>query len=296
MNARFRTIASTYGLLSPWILTLSIFWLYPLGYALYISFTKVITLSGESEWVGLANYAAVFNDRLFFVALQNTVVFALGTVPLTTVLALTLAVTLNSARTRWKDVFRAVAFVPTVTSIVVISLIFTNLYAHDGQINALLKLLDVPYPERGWLLEPSTALVSVMAMDVWMSVGYYAVLFLAGLQAIPTDLYEAAELSAAGAWTQFRRITLPLLKPTMMFVLVINTIKSFQVFVEIYVMTKGGPLPLEGTTTTLVYEVYKNAFEKTDSLGYASAFAFVMFLLLLLLSLVQARYFRPTDR
>ncbi|MFM8438865.1 MAG: carbohydrate ABC transporter permease [Candidatus Kapaibacterium sp.] len=296
MNARFRTIASTYGLLSPWILTLSIFWLYPLGYALYISFTKVITLTGESEWVGLANYTAVFNDRLFFVALQNTVVFALGTVPLTTVLALALAVTLNSARTRWKDVFRAVAFVPTVTSIVVISLIFTNLYAHDGQINALLKLLDVPYPERGWLLEPSTALVSVMAMDVWMSVGYYAVLFLAGLQAIPTDLYEAAELSAAGAWTQFRRITLPLLKPTMMFVLVINTIKSFQVFVEIYVMTKGGPLPLEGTTTTLVYEVYKNAFEKTDSLGYASAFAFVMFLLLLLLSLVQVRYFRPTDR
>ncbi|MFM8179587.1 MAG: carbohydrate ABC transporter permease, partial [Candidatus Kapaibacterium sp.] len=107
MNARFRTIASTYGLLSPWILTLSIFWLYPLGYALYISFTKVITLSGESEWVGLANYAAVFNDRRFFVALQNTVVFALGTVPLTTVLALALAVTLNSARTRWKDVFRA---------------------------------------------------------------------------------------------------------------------------------------------------------------------------------------------
>jgi multiple sugar transport system permease protein len=296
MKARFRDILSTYGLLSPWLLTLSVFWLYPLGYALYISFTKVITLTGESTWVGFANYTAVFNDRLFRVALQNTCVFALGTVPLTTVLALALAVTLNSAQTRWKDALRAVAFVPTVTSIVVISLIFTNLYAHDGQLNALLRLLNVPYPERGWLLEPSTALVSVMAMDVWMSVGYYAVLFLAGLQAIPKDLYEAAEMSAASAWTQFRRITLPLLKPTMMFVLVINTIKSFQVFVEIYVMTKGGPLPLEGTTTTLVYEVYKNAFEKTDSLGYASAFAFVMFVLLLILSLVQVRFFRPADR
>jgi multiple sugar transport system permease protein len=175
-------------------------------------------------------------------------------------------------------------------------LIFTNLYARDGQLNALLGLLKLPYPERGWLLEPSTALLSVMAMDVWMSVGYYAVLFLAGLQAIPKDLYEAAELSAASAWMQFRRITLPLLKPTMMFVLVINTIKSFQVFVEIYVMTKGGPLPLEGTTTTLVYEVYKNAFEKTDSLGYASAFAFVLFVFLLSLSLVQIRFFRGTAK
>ncbi|MFN5865525.1 MAG: carbohydrate ABC transporter permease, partial [Candidatus Kapaibacterium sp.] len=140
MKARFREILSTYGLLSPWLLTLGIFWLYPLGYALYISFTKIVTLTGQSTWVGLSNYKAVFSDRLFWVAVQNTCVFAIGTVPVTTVLALAFAVTLNSAQTRWKDALRAVAFVPTVTSIVVISLIFTNLYARDGQLNALLGL------------------------------------------------------------------------------------------------------------------------------------------------------------
>lgn len=292
MMSRMRESLSSYILLSPWLLTLGAFWLYPLVYALYISFTNVTTLTGASSWVGLANYSAVFGDPIFWTALRNTCVFAAGTVPVTTALALALAVALNSAQTRWKDTFRAVVFVPTVTSLVVISLIFTNLYAQNGQLNALLSYVHLPFPERGWLLEPSTALFSIMAMDVWMSVGYYAVLFLAGLQAIPRDLYESAELSAAGAWMQFRTITLPLLKPTMLFVVVINTIKSFQVFVEIYVMTKGGPLPLEGTTTTLVYEVYRNAFEKTDSMGYASALAYVLFMFLLVISLLQMRFLR----
>ncbi len=285
------------SLLSPWILSLSVFWLFPLLYALFISFTRFHTLSATYEWIGLDNYRAVFQDPLFYKALLNTCLFAFGTVPLTTAIALALAVALNAPGTRAKTFFRATYFVPTLTSLVVISLIFTNLYAREGQINTLLSMLHLPIVQRGWLLEPGTALVSVMAMDVWMSVGYYTVLFLAGLQAIPNDLYEAAELAAAGKWTQFRRITLPLLRPTLLFVVVMNSIKSFQVFVEIYVMTKGGPLPMEGTTTTLVYEVYRNAFEKTDMLGYASAFAYVVFVFLLLLSLLQVRFLRvPTQR
>ncbi len=288
----WRENLQAYTLLSPWILALSIFWLYPLGYALVISFSHFTTLNATTTWVGFDNYIAVFRDPLFYKALANTTIFALGTVPLTTTLAIILAVMLNTKWVRAKDFFRASYFVPTVTSLVVISLIFTNLYARDGQLNALFAFFHLSYPQRGWLLEPSTALVSIMAMDVWMSVGYYTVLFLAGLQAIPADLYEAAELSAASAWTQFRRITLPLLRPTLVFVIVINTIKSFQIFVEIYVMTKGGPLPLEGTTTTLVYEVYRNAFEKTDAIGYASAFAYVVFILLLGLSLAQIRFLR----
>ena len=165
MTSSYRRSLSSYLLLSPWLLTLGIFWLYPLLYALYISFTKVTTLSGTSSWVGFDNYTAVFSDRLFWIALRNTCVFAAGTVPITTALALALAVALNSAQTRWKDTFRAVVFVPTVTSLVVISLIFTNLYAQNGQLNALLSFLHLPFPERGWLLEPSTALLSIMAMD-----------------------------------------------------------------------------------------------------------------------------------
>ncbi len=282
-------------LLSPWILSLSIFWMYPLLYALYISFTRYYTLSARAEWVGLENYVAVFRDPLFYKAFSNTCIFAFGTVPVTTAAALALALALNRPSTRWKSFFRATYFVPTVTSLVVISLIFSNLYARDGQLNALLALLHLPTVQRGWLLEPTTALPAIMMMDVWMSVGYYTVLFLAGLQAIPSDLYEAAELAAANAWTQFRRITLPLLRPTLLFVVVMNSIKSFQIFVEVYVMTKGGPLPLEGTTTTLVYEVYRNAFEKTDMLGYASAFAYIMFFFLLILSLLQVRFLQPND-
>lgn len=274
-------------LLLPWIITLAVFWVYPLCYALWLSFNRYHTLNGSAEWIGLENYRNVFSDRIFLKALLNTGIFTAGTVPVTTSLALVLAAVLNTKFVRFKNFFRATYFLPTVTSVVVISLIFTNLYAKDGYINSLASMLHLPFPSRGWLLEPSTALLSVMAMDVWMSVGYYTVLLLAAMQTISGDLYEAAELSGASAATQFFRITIPLLKPTLLFVLVINTIKSFQVFVEIYVMTKGGPL--EGTTTTLVYEVYRNAFEKSDGMGYASAMAFIILAILLLFSALQMR-------
>lgn len=282
-------------MLMPWLLTFAVFWLYPLLYALYLSFTRYYTLSNATEWIGLANYTEILNDRLFWRALLNTSVFTFGTVPVTTSAALLLAVILNSGGIRFVSFFRAAFFMPTVTSLVVVALIFTNLYAKDGYVNALLQMLRLPFPERGWLLEPSTALLSIMGMDVWMSVGYYMVLFLAGLQSIQNDLYESARLSGASAWYQFRRITLPLLRPTMLFVIVINSIKSFQIFVEVYIMTKGGPLPLEGTTTTLVYEVYRNAFERQDMLGYASAIAYILFVILLIFSFVQMKFLSPKN-
>lgn len=292
MKAVLREHLYGYTLLLPWIITLAVFWLYPLGYALYLSFTQYSTLSNTATWIGWENYQSLLNDSMFWKALTNTSLFTLGTVPFTTMIALLLAVILNSKMARFRDFFRAAYFMPTVTSLVVISLIFTNLYAKDGYVNALFALLGLPHPQQlGWLLTPSTALLSIMGMDVWMSVGYYMVLFLAGLQTIPADLYEAAHLAGASAWMQFRRITLPLLRPTLLFVVVINSIKSFQIFVEIYVMTKGGPL--EGTTTTLVYEVYKNAFVKTDGMGYASALAYIVFIILLALSLLQMKLLQP---
>lgn len=285
MNAR--THRHTFILLLPWLLTFAVFWLYPLGYSLYLSLTKYSTLSNTAEFIGFENYTALFSDKEVWYALRNTMIFTFGTVPVTTAFALSLAVVLHSKMVRFAGFFRAAYFMPSVTSLVVIALIFTNLYAKDGYINLLLGLAGIPHPERGWLLEPSTALASVMAMDVWISAGYYMVLFLAGLQTIPTDLYEAARLAGASAWQQFWRITLPLLRPTMTFVVVINTIKSFQVFVEMYVMTKGGPTP--GDTTTLVYQVFVNAFERSDMMGYASALAYGIFILLVVLSLIQMK-------
>lgn len=278
--------AVTWSFLSPWLITLALFWAYPLARSFYLSFTRYNTLSNRTTWIGTSNYERMLGDEIFWTALSNTMIFVVGTIPFTTLFALAIAVLLNR-NIAWRDVYRAGYFIPSVTSIVVLSLIFTNLYAQDGYINSLLQLTGLPYPKGGWLQNPSTALGAIMAMDVWIAIGYYVVLFLAALQTIPKDLYEAAELDGASQWDQFKRVTLPGLRPMLLFVIVINTIRSFQVFTEVYVMTKGGPLH---STTTLVYQVFENAFERADMMGYASAVAYVTFLLILAVSLVQFRF------
>ena len=289
MNLKNDNKLFTFLLLLPWLLTFGIFWLYPLIYAAWLSLTKYQTLTGDVKFIGLLNYQKIFSDPIFWTAIKNTAIFTFGTVPVTTAFSLFLAVILNSKLVRFKSFFRSSFFMPTVTSLVVISLIFTNLYAKEGYINMLLNIVGLSSPDKGWLLNTSTSLLSIMIMDVWISTGYYMVLFLAGLQTIPQDLYDAARLSGASAMTQFLRITLPLVKPTLLFVVVINTIKSFQIFIEIFIMTKGGPL---NSTTTLVYMVFVNAFEKSDMMGYASALAFVLFFILLIFSILQIRLLR----
>ncbi|MCX6141490.1 MAG: sugar ABC transporter permease [Candidatus Kapabacteria bacterium] len=279
----------TWTLLAPWIITLIVFWIYPLVYALVLSFSKYKTLTNEISFVGVENYQRAFNDVGFWQALKNTTVFTVGTVPVTTAFAILLAWAVRRRTPALASFFRASYFLPSVTSLVVIALVFTNLYSRDGYINGLCGMMGIPFPEGGWLLDKSTALGAIMAMDVWISTGYYMVLFLAGMEAIPRDLYEAAELAGASSWQQFWRITLPMLRSTLLFVVVINSIKSFQIFVEIYVMTKGGPL---GATSTLVYEVYTQAFEQSDMMGYASAVAYIVFVILLCVSFLQMRLLR----
>jgi multiple sugar transport system permease protein len=276
-------------LLAPWVVTLGVFWVYPLVYALVLSFSEYRTLTNDITLIGFDNYKRAFADDTFWRALWNTAVFTVGTVPVTTALALLLASAVRTQHPRLASVFRASFFLPSVTSLVVIALVFTNLYARDGYVNVICAMMGISYPSNGWLLDQHTALAAIMAMDVWISAGYYMVLFLAGMEAIPKDLYEAAELAGARPWQQFWRITLPMLRSTMLFVVVINSIKSFQIFVEVYVMTKGGPL---GSTTTLVYEVYHQAFEQSDSMGYASAIAYLIFVILLVVSFVQMRLLR----
>lgn len=276
----------TWTLLAPWLVTFIVFWLYPLIYALVLSLSDYQTLTNSMTFIGLDNYDRALKDKDFWNALGNTLLFTFATVPVTTVLAIALAVAVRQSTPRLASFFRASFFLPSVTSLVVIALVFTNLYARDGYVNAICAMMGLSYPAEGWLLNPSTALPAIMAMDVWISAGYYMVLFLAGMESIPKDIYESAELIGASRWQQFRRLTLPMLRPTLLFVVVINSIKSFQIFVEVYIMTKGGPL---GATSTLVYEVYHQAFEQSDSMGYASAIAYVIFMILMAISLIQLR-------
>lgn len=273
----------------PWVITFLVFWAYPLIYSLVLSFSEYKTLSNQLTFNGIENYLKLFEDEIFHKALSNTLIFVVGTVPVTTTFATILAVMINNTGGKLKEFFKTAYFLPSVTSLVVISLIFKNLYSKSGYINTLLEMAGFSGVTEGFLLNESTALPAVMAMDIWIATGYYMIIILAGLQTIPDDLYESAELFGASKFQQFKRITLPLLKPTLLFVMVVNTIKSFQVFIEIYVMTKGGPL---NETTTLVYLVYENAFEKTNMMGYASAIAYVLFAIILVISVVQLRIFK----
>ncbi|MCX6153602.1 MAG: sugar ABC transporter permease [Candidatus Kapabacteria bacterium] len=292
MTVKQQQNKQTIILILPWILTFLVFYLYPLIHALVLSFSKYSTLTNEIKFIGVSNYKYAFTDKIFWKALSNTAFFTFGTVPLTTAISLALAAVLNSKFIQYKNFFRAVYFLPSATSLVVISLIFINLFSKTGYLNFLALIVGLPVSQHGWLLEPNTSMISIMAMDVWMAVGYYMVLFLSGMQSIPNDLYDSARLSGASPLQQLFRITLPLLKPTLLLVLLINTIKSFQVFIEIFVMTKGGPL---NSTNTLVYMIYENAFEKADMMGYASALAFILFVILMIFSILQIKFLRTED-
>jgi multiple sugar transport system permease protein len=273
-------------LLLPWILTFLVFWAYPVIYSFILSLSEYKTLSNETTFVGLQNYITLLSDETFIKSLTNTLIFVFVTVPITTILATILAVLVDRTNGKLKEFFKAAYFLPSVTSLVVIALIFKNLYSKEGYINTLLQMVGMSGQSEGWLQSVETALPAIMAMDIWIATGYYMIIVLAGLQTIPKDLYEAADISDASDWQQFKSITLPMLKPTLLFILVVNTIKSFQIFIEIYVMTKGGPL---NETVTLVYQVYQNAFEMADKMGYASSVAYVLFFIILMISLLQMK-------
>jgi multiple sugar transport system permease protein len=253
----------------------------------YYSITDYNTLTNASNVIGLDNYKRMFSDPLFWKALGNTFAFTLGTVPFSTTFALLLAAMLNSKSVKFQSLFKSSFFLPSMTSLVVVSLIFTNLYAMNGYINSILSTLGFPFPRKGWLMDPRTSLGSIMVMDVWSATGYYMIIFLAAMQAIPRNLYDQARLVGASARYQLLHITLPMLRSTLAFVLVINVIKSFQVFMEIYIMTKGGPL---NSTTTIVYMIFTNGFEKTNAMGYAAAISYLLFFLLLVVSFVQLKF------
>lgn len=273
-------------LTAPWILTLAVFWLFPLVYSFGLSFTDYELLTRDYSWIGLSNYTELFHDPAFLGALKNTFLFVVGTIPITTVVALLLALLVNR-HFPGRGLFRASYFLPSITSMVVIALIFTHLYSRGGYLASLAAMIGLTPPDHGFLYDSDTALYSIMGMDIWMSTGYYMLIFLAGLKAIPGELYEAADISGASAWRKLISITLPLLRPTALFIVVINTIKSFQVFVEIFVMTKG-----KFDTSTAVYFIYEQGLQTNFRFGYASAAAYQLFIIIAIFGAVQIMLLR----
>lgn len=277
---------STVVFLSPWLVSFGIFWVFPLLFSLVLSFLRFNPLRPDLvHFVGLSNFSQALTDPLFWTSLKNTFVFVAGTVPVTTLVAFFLAVAINQ-RIPCRSLYRSGFFIPSVISIVVISIIFKQLYAPAGLVNKLVESLGGE--GRSWLGNPQTSLMAIMVMSVWASFGYYTILFLAGLQAIPSELYEAARIDGSGFWNTLRFITVPMIRPITLFVVVINTIRSFQIFIEIFVMTRGGPL---NSTLTSVFYLYDRAFYRFE-MGYASAVAYLLFIVIMTFSLLQMKYLR----
>jgi multiple sugar transport system permease protein len=272
--------------LIPWLVSFAVFSTYPIVFSLGVSFAEYNPFKGGlASWVGLANYRTIFTDGLFWQSFLNTILFVVGTVPPTAALSLLLALLIEKTG-RLRGVLRTGYFVPSVVSLAVISLVFKYVYSKQGLLNLVARLFGAS--GREWLLDPHLALPSIMVMDIWASVGYYAIFYLAALQTVPQELYDAARVDGAGKIQVFRSVTLPWIRPVVIFVVVVNTIRAFQVFVEVVIMTRGGPM---GSTMTLVYYMYEKAFHRVD-IGAASAVAFVVFVLIMFFALVQTRLLR----
>lgn len=264
-----------YLYLLPTFLFLFVFTHYPILKTFYLSLFKWSMLSPKQEFLGLGNYGQLWSAPLFWEVLGNNLVFALGTAPLTLGLALALALLINQ-RIRGLAVYRALLFYPTMIPMAAAAMIWLwVLTPNYGLLNYYGKFVGLP--DIHWLGDNRLALWALVLVGVWKRVGYYMVIYLAGLQVIPEHLYEAAVLEGAGPWQRFGRVTFPLLSPTTFFVGMMVVIDSFQAIDQVYLMTSGGP----GNSTNLfIFYIYQNAFRFFD-IGYASAIAAVLFLILL---------------
>ena len=255
---------------------------YPLTFSLILVFHRwnIVT---PMEWIGLKNFVRLVHDPLVLKAFVNTLVFLLLHIPLQIVVALSFALLLNT-RVRFRGFFRALFFLPVVVSGVAVTILWQQLYSYDyGVLNTLLNTLGIPSVP--WLVDAAWAMPSIAIMATWKNAGIYIILFLVGLQDIPTELYEAASLDGAGVKEQFLHITLPMLNPTILVIVVLSTIGGFSLFIEPYVLTGGGPM--QSTLSGMLY-IYNQAFY-FNHMGYAATLGFVFALVILLVVLLQRK-------
>lgn len=275
-----------YLFILPSLLHLSVFVLFPIFFALYLSLHKWDVLKREKPFVGLANYVHLLHDPLFWNAVKNSTVYALVSVPLGMALALAVAVLVHQ-KLRGVQVFRTLYYLPAVSSSVAIAMVWTFLYLPENGLLAwgfsALGLKSLAQID--WLQNTAWAMPALIFMSLWTGLGPRMVLFLAGLAGIPDSLYEAASVDGAGRLATFRHVTLPLLLPTTFFILVTSSISAFQVFTPIYMMTKGGPVR---ATDVIGYHIYNQAWRQFH-MGMASAQSYVLFLLILAVTLIQFR-------
>ncbi|NJN88537.1 MAG: sugar ABC transporter permease [Leptolyngbyaceae cyanobacterium SL_7_1] len=283
--------ATPYLFLLPALVVLGLTVFYPALQAFLMSFTQYeYDITQPPTWIGLENFQRLLQDDVFWRTLRNTFVYLIGVVPILVTVPLGLAILVNRALPgmRW---FRAAYYTPVVVSMVVAGIAWRWLYAETGLFNQVLNGLNLS-TGIPWLTSPRWALFSVMAVTVWKGLGYYMVIYLAGLQALPGELYEAAAIDGSDGWRKHWDITVPLMAPYLFLVAVISAIAATKVFEEVFIMTQGGP---RNSSKTIVYYVYERAFQDLE-IGYACTIGLVLFLLILSLSVLRLALDRRTTR
>ena len=270
-------------MVSPSVVLLIVFFFIPVGLAFLLAFTNARLISPSISFTGLDNFSRLAEDPLFWKSLRNTLYFAVVVVPLQSAFALLLALLVNT-RIRGTNFFRTLYFVPVVTSIVVVSILWKFMYQPDGLVNNVLQSLSFNAVQgTDWLNNPAAAMPAIIFMSIWQAVGFHMVIWLSGLQTIAPELYEAADLDGASQWQKFRYVTWPGLRNTRTFILVTITIAALSLFAQINIMTNGGPLD---ATTTVVFQAVRIGYQQQQT-AYASAISLVFFVLVLAVSLVQ---------
>ena len=263
------------------VLGLTVFW--PALQAFYLSFTHYdYDITQPPIWIGLDNFQALLQDRTFWTTLKNTVIYLIGVVPVLAIASLALAIIVNQKLRgiRW---FRVAYYTPVVISMVVAGIAWHWLYDEKGLLNQGLIWLGLSEAGIPWLTSPNLVLVSLMGVTIWKGLGYYMVIYLAGLQSIPAELYEAAAIDGSDNWIKHWDITLPLMQPYLFLVSVISAISATKVFEEVFIMTQGGP---RNSSKTVVYYIYEQAFQKLE-ISYACTIGLVLFLIILTLSILR---------
>lgn len=281
-------MTAAYFFLAPALGAIFIFFFIPVITAFILSFTDfdIYALGnlGNARFTGFENYLKLFNDPLFWIALKNTFYFVVSAGPLSIIVSLGAAILLNSKLIKYKGIFRMTYFMPVVTTLVAVAIVWRFIYhPRYGILNYFLGFLGIRPVD--WLGDPFWAMPAIVLLSVWKNFGYNMIIFIAGLQNIPEYLYEAAVMEGANFWQQFRKITLPMLAPTTVFIAIITMIGYFQLFSEPYIMTQGGPL---NSTLSIVQYMYQEGF-RWWNMGYSAALAFVLFFIIFFATLIQLK-------
>lgn len=295
INTIFGRLANTERIVAllfilPSLIGFILFYAYPAIQAVTISFQQWNLLT-DPRYVGLANYQEIFNDERFWRSLQTTLEYVIWNIPLQTLLAVFMAVLLERLSSALSIAMRSVMILPWLLPNVIVALLW--LWVLDPSIGiANVMLQGVGVPKQDFMGNPDQAIIWIAMINIWRHAGYYAILIFAGLKTIPRSLYEAASIDGANAWAQFRKITLPLLRPVLVFVLVTTVIGSFQVYDTVAVTTNGGPA---GATRVVIFYIVDQVFNRRISMGTATAASVVLFVILITVTLVQMRFLRSSQ-